>query len=434
MSTWSTTFLIIVYLFVSCDDQLDLETDPNGLYAPYLSSLRNNEAIILKWGKPPCLLCGGCPCPQLDPDYFEVLYSDTDRSNLQVYVVVDNDVFETTVNDLANGKPHYFSIRAVISGERYTQSEIVMAIPDSPEQINRLFETVDREAKLGTWSPDQSSVAYVGDYTWNDGNNSVQSVFISSFTGESSSLIEKSSRSPEWSPLENKIVYHTDNGEAITSPGYRPTHIAIYDVDEGTISRLTSGISFNYLPSWSRNGEWIAYLSDEANGNEYNIWKIPSAGGTPIQVTTDFNDLNDLGQMSSRSPGTVSWSADGKRIAFARYSPSMPLKTDIYSVSSDGGDLQTILTSPWDDYCPVYSPDGHSIAFVSTRSGLPEIWAMDLQSGELQQITGSTGRPVYENAGKIEWSFSGDKILFTSSENDFFTLYSVEVGAPTQKK
>ncbi|MEQ8555103.1 MAG: DPP IV N-terminal domain-containing protein [Cyclobacteriaceae bacterium] len=423
-----TILWILGCLLVSCEEpDLIQETDPNGLYAPYLTSLRNDGEVTLKWGKPACAMCGGCPCSQLHPDYFEVLYSETDQGKLQVYTVVDNDVSETTVDHLDNQKPYYFAIKAVISGEKYTISETIMVIPNTPENVNQLFNTVDKEAKLGSWSPDQSSVAYVGDYVWNDGNYSAQSVFISSSSGENSYLVEKYARSPEWSPGGQQIVYQTDNEEANTSPGYRPTHLAIYDVNDSTVSRLTSGNSFNYLPTWSADGEWIAYLSDRAGGNEYNIWKIPSTGGPPIQVTTDFNDLSDLAIKSSRSPEILSWSADGKRIAFARYNSSTPLKTDIYSVTSDGDDLQTMITSPWNDYCPAYSPDGEKIAFISDRSGKLAIWTMDLQTKKLSQISGSTEKWIYVNAGKIAWSSSGDKILFTSSENDFFTLYSVDV-------
>ena len=52
---------------------------------------------------------------------------------------------------------------------------------------------------------------------------------------------------------------------------------------------------------------------------------------------------------------------------------------------------------------------------------------MNLQTKKLQQITGSTGKWVYENLGRIEWSASGNKILFTSNEGNFNTLYTVDI-------
>lgn len=94
---------------------------------------------------------------------------------------------------------------------------------------------------------------------------------------------------------------------------------------------------------------------------------------------------------------------------------------------SAGGSKTTIISSQWSDFCPAYSPDGTTIAFVSNRSGSNEIWAMNLQTKKFRQITGSTGKWIYENSGKIEWSASGKKILFTSNADVLNTLYTVDI-------
>jgi Tol biopolymer transport system component len=181
---------------------------------------------------------------------------------------------------------------------------------------------------------------------------------------------------------------------------------------------LTSGNSFNYLPTWSSDGNWIAFLSDKSGSQEFNIWKVPSDGGTAVQVTSDFNDLTDMGIIDDRSPKTLSWSKDGKNIAFARKTESnQEYVYSIYSVPSVGGSKTTILSSQWSDFCPVYAPDGTSIAFVSNRSGASEIWTMNLKTKKIRQITGSMGKRIYAYPplGKIEWSASGNKILFTTN-------------------
>jgi Tol biopolymer transport system component len=38
-------------------------------------------------------------------------------------------------------------------------------------------------------------------------------------------------------------------------------------------------------PSWSHDGKWIYFSSSRTGAVE--IWKIPAAGGEPIQVTRD---------------------------------------------------------------------------------------------------------------------------------------------------
>jgi len=364
----------------------------------------------------------------MDPDHFEILMSPIDPDDLRRIATVNGNVFELVIHNLTNDKPYYFAIRAVGLNRQVTRSNTVMTIPGNTEDTQPLFQTVDKNRELATWSPDQSSIAYVSDYSWNNGNNSAQSVFVNTLSGNAEWLVEKNARSPEWSPSGDKIVYHTDNGEINTSIGYRPAQIAVFNIQDSTIERLTEGNSFNFLPTWSPDGNWIAFLSDRTGGNEYNLWKLPSNGGIPIKITSDFDDLNELGTIDDRSPKTLSWSKDGKFIAFARLTKSnQGYNTDIYSVPSTGGNKTTIVTSPWDDFCPSYSPDGTSIAFISNRSGVNEIWTMELNAKKLRQVTGSTGKWIYENSGKIEWSASGDKILFTSNAGNFNTLFSVEI-------
>ena len=421
LKTITTIFFLLTLWGCKIDPPIQPETDE--LYTPYLTCIRNNRKVTLRWIKPICPWA----CPQSDPDYFEILMSDADPSELKIHATVSNNIFEVTINDLTNGTPYYFAIKAVGQSKQFTVSNTIMTVPDNPENIQKLFQTINENRQLGTWSPDQLLIAYVSNYIWNNGKYSSQSVFISKLSTGTVSLVEISSRSPEWSPDGQKIVYHTDNGEITTRPGYRPAHIAVYNIQDSAKKRLTAGNSFNFLPTWSPDGNWIAFLSDKAGTKEYNIWKTPSDSGTSIQITSDFNDLTDRG-IDDRSPSTLTWSKDGNSIAFALITKSnQGYSYDIYSVPSTGGNKTAMVSSQWSDFCPIYSPDGTTLAFVSNRSGSNEIWTMNLQTKKFKQITGSSGKYIYENRGKIEWSSSGNKILFTSISDDFLSLYTVDI-------
>jgi Tol biopolymer transport system component len=50
----------------------------------------------------------------------------------------------------------------------------------------------------------------------------------------------------------------------------------------GWVSSAASFVS--WMSSWSRDGQWIYFASDHSGS--WEIWKIPSEGGAPIQVTT----------------------------------------------------------------------------------------------------------------------------------------------------
>ena len=419
---------LLLMTFGSCTKDLLIQPGANELYTPYLTSTRNFKEVTLKWGRPACELCGSCVCPQLNPYYFEILISDTDPSEFDLYTVVSNNVFELTIDNLTNGTPYYFAIKAVGHNTQFTVSKTIMTIPNNPENIQPLFQETDKERIFGTWSPDKNSVAYVSDYTWNNGNNGVKSVFISILSNNEEWLVEKSSSSPDWSPTGRKIAYHTHNGEVQPWVGYTPTHIAIYNIQDSTTKRLTDGNSFNFLATWSPDGNWIAFLSDKAGGSEYNLWKIPSDSGAAIQITSDFKDLTDLAMKPDRSLKNPSWSKDGNEIVFSRLKKvTNGYVLDIYSIPSTGGSRKTVISSQWNDSSPTYAPDGSEIAFISDRSGLNEIWSMNLQTKKLRQITGSYEQWIYDNWGKIEWSATGDKILFTSNYDHLYTLYTVNI-------
>ncbi|HWQ19106.1 MAG TPA: S9 family peptidase [Methanotrichaceae archaeon] len=60
---------------------------------------------------------------------------------------------------------------------------------------------------------------------------------------------------------------------------------------------------------------------------------------------------------------------------------------------------------------PQWSPDGKTIAFISTRSGMPEIWSMPADGGEAVQIT-----DVDTGADAFKWSPDGKSIAFTTQD------------------
>jgi TolB protein len=402
-----------------------METDPNGLYAPVLSSTRNSNSITLEWHKPFCNYCGGCPCPLKEPDYFEIYMSDVEFGKYDLLSRVPNGQFTYTVNNLETNKPKFFKIKAVKDDRLYTISKTIMSIPGETEIIHPLFENVNESRTSGSWSPDMSRVAYISEYVWNNGANSTQSLFISPVNATTGELIQINAYAPKWSPDGTNIVYHTDNEETLIEPGYRPTHIALYNTTNNTIKKLTTGYTFDYRATWSPDGKWIAYLSDASKTNEYNIWKVNKDGGKPIQINKDFNDLNDLGIKTDRSPKILSWSQDGTKIAFSRLTNPENYNQDIFTINSDGsGSPEFLVSTKWNDFCPAYSPDGKSLAFLSDRSGNTEIWLMDLFSGQLTQITGSSGSYI---DGELCWSASGKQIIYTGADSIYFKLFSVEI-------
>jgi len=107
-------------------------------------------------------------------------------------------------------------------------------------------------------------------------------------------------------------------------------------------------------------------------------------------------------------------SPDGKTIIF-------DLLGDIYSMPISGGVAKNISSGlPW-EYQPQFSFDGSKIAFTSDRGGGDNIWVMDVDGGNKQQLTKESFR-LLNNPG---WSPDG---RYIAAKKHFTTARSLGTG------
>lgn len=167
----------------------------------------------------------------------------------------------------------------------------------------------------------------------------------------------------------------------------------IEDLERGTSSRFTyTGAS---RPVWSRDGQWIAYISGFPSGNIFR--KRADGSGAEERLTS-----GPRGQF----PG--SFSPDGKSLVFMESDPAT--STDIYLLPIDGDRKPVpLVKTPFSEGLARVSPDGKWMAYQSNETGRMEAYVIPFPNG---------GRKVQisnEGAYDLTWSPDGRVIYYQSN-------------------
>src|SRR5262249_20194957 len=166
-------------------------------------------------------------------------------------------------------------------------------------------------------------------------------------------------------------------------------------VEEGDVRQITDSPARDREPRYSPDGKWLAFVSDR-NGRE-EIYLIGSDGAGQLQKITDLDALKfgftwspdskhlaftasdskvrtydveskQTRELASSAHGNISapvWSPDGHWIAFSR--PDYTQTSDIYLVPSTGGEARKVTFDSYSEVNPRFSPDGRKLFFIRTE-------------------------------------------------------------------
>lgn len=101
---------------------------------------------------------------------------------------------------------------------------------------------------------------------------------------------------------------------------------------------------------------------------------------------------------------------------------------NIWRMPAGAGEPTVLIASTESDFTPDYSPDGSQIAFVSTRSGRPEVWRCSAEGTRCAPMT----REFAGTLAAPRWSPDGRTIAFGASISAGLDVYVVaaEGGVP----
>ena len=112
-----------------------------------------------------------------------------------------------------------------------------------------------------------------------------------------------------------------------------------------------------------------------------------------------------LGQESIQLATDPALSPDGATLAFA-------WRGDLWAVSAEGGTANRLTTDPGRDSQPHFSPDGSRLAFVSDRSGSPQLYVISTTGGAPEQVTHHS-----EGYRLHDWFPDGQSLLASGSRD-----------------
>ncbi len=178
-------------------------------------------------------------------------------------------------------------------------------------------------------------------------------------------------------------------------------HLFAYSPSRLPLTRLTGNAWDDITPSLGPDGNWLAFSSRQ-NGY-WDLFLLNLLTGATMRLT----DTREY----EASP---SWSPDGSWLAYEVYGEQSMEIAILSTLDATNKPIQLTRDTSL-DCSPAWSPGGRQIAFVSDRSGEPEIWIADLDHASSDQFVN-----ISQSSGTVEshpaWSPDGTRLAWSSAD------------------
>jgi TolB protein len=296
------------------------------------------------------------------PDFKQVT-SDTGTQNLAM-------TFNTTLsNDLQNAGIF----------EMVSRSFFPMSVPGAPQEVHL--------AEWGSPPPNASMLAF-GNLGVAGGFLNVQGWLYDTRNSQSPQVLGKQYREQATDEYA-RVIAHRFADEIIFRlgggvPGIAESKVFFVssrsgskeiwqmDYDGANQKQLTHLGTIALSPHVSPDGSRVAFSGVTKEGWQILMYSLEL--GRDVSFPTFGGD--------NYSPA---WSSDGQNIAF---SSSRTGNTEIYAVSSTGGNMRRLTENKAPDVSPTWNPKTNAqIAWVSGRTGLPQIYTMASDGTNVVRVT-----------------------------------------------
>ncbi|OFW09339.1 MAG: hypothetical protein A3H96_07960 [Acidobacteria bacterium RIFCSPLOWO2_02_FULL_67_36] len=227
---------------------------------------------------------------------------------------------------------------------------------------------------------------------------------------------------PMWG-ADNAIYYVADplpNDKSVKpgSPEVRKSVNNIYKIPAAggqpvQVTKHTDGSLF--WPSMSSDGKTIVYEDN------FGIWKLDVASGRTSEIKIDIATDEKANEYEVE---TVTNEVAGFDISPSGRRAVISTRGQILTIATDRGDITRVAPDPMASRndSPKWSADGKHIAFVSDRSGRDEIWITDPEARAPKKIT-----DLDTEKGQLVWTPDSKSLLYTAADKKLYS-YSVADG------
>jgi tetratricopeptide (TPR) repeat protein len=185
---------------------------------------------------------------------------------------------------------------------------------------------------------------------------------------------------PSWSPKGDRLVF------ASQREGDRRWRIYVAWADGKDNG---SSLVFGQDPDWHPTEDLIVYRGCDDRGNECGLWTMRSDGTNRTPLTQVPGDARPT------------WSPDGRYIVFM--SQERDGNWEIYRLDVNDKSIVRMTNDPNVDGLPAVSPDGSRIAFLSNRDGQWKIWIKPITGGHEQPLASLTGNVDDWMSHTLDW-------------------------------
>jgi dipeptidyl aminopeptidase/acylaminoacyl peptidase len=272
--------------------------------------------------------------------------------------------------------------------------------------------TVSNQRQINiAWAPKGRWIAYNSDY---DGNEQWDLFLVSTTNGQVVNLTntpEISEEGAAWSPDGEKLAYSVKPKQ---SPNYE---LDVMEVLTKKVIHLTSNTPAelsNVDPIWSKDGKWIVFTQQRADGKDGNILIVNSVGGRATNLTPHQGEHGFL---------ATDISPDGKTALITSNAGNGYQNAGLLDIATKK--INWLTSDKWEVNSGNFSPDGKRLTWTANVDGNQGIFVYDLAAKQAHALPVPKGINSLAGA-EAAFSHDGARLLYlhegANAPNDLWSF------------